>query len=181
MMTKMMTKITYFVKPKTQPHPNNRVAAFPITGGGTAMVYRANSGMLSRKLLRDASTGVTEHHVRDLQQHLNITTGNISADAMVLLIPAGWNKDINDAFTQETLLAESVRMAGEIFGAKTVILSTIMINNNLYKDLKVYDFANYFRNNVNSSSWHGVDQVVLLDLAKVSVELVKANAMALGL
>ena len=100
---------------------------------------------------------------------------------MVLLIPAGWNKDINDAFTQETLLAESVRMAGEIFGAKTVILSTIMINNNLYKDLKVYDFANYFRNNVNASSWHGVDQVVLLDLAKLSVELVKANAMALGL
>ena len=181
MMTKMMTKMTYVVKPKTQPHPNNHVAAFPTTGDGTAMVYRANSGMLSRKLLRDASMGVTEHHVQDLQQHLNTTTGNISVDAMVLFIPVGWNKEINDAVTQETLLAESVRLAGEIFGAKTVILSTIMINNNLYKDLKVYDFANYFRNNVNSSSWHGVDQVVVLDLAKLSVELVKANAKALGL
>ena len=38
--------------------------------------------------------------------------------------------------------------------------------------MKVYDFANYFRNNVNKSSlsWHGVNQVVVvLDLAKLSV------------
>ena len=60
-----MAKITtYIVKLKTQPHPFNYVAAFPTTGGGTAMVYRANSGMLSQKLLRDASMGVTAHQVQ---------------------------------------------------------------------------------------------------------------------
>ena len=138
----IMTKMTYIVRGKIQPHPNNHVAAMPTTNSGTAMVYRANSGMLSQKLIRDASMGVTAHHVRDLQQRLDNTTGSSSIGVMVLFIPSGWlgkEPQINDAVTQETLV-ESVRLAGEMFGAKTVILSTIMTSNNLYKDLKGYLF-----------------------------------------
>ena len=188
----MNNAMTHIHAPGKMPYPNNHVSAIPTRGGGTAMVYRANSGMLSRKLLRDAPMGVSAHHVRGLQQHLHITTGSSSVDAMVLAIPSGWigfEQQINDAITQETL-AESVRWAGEIFGAKVVVLPTVMLSGNLFKDLegnffpirkKIYEFAKYFHSNVNSSSWHGVEQVVVLDLASLSLELVRANAQALGL
>ena len=188
----MKEAITHIVAPGSMPYPNNHVSAIPTNGGGTAMVYRANGAMLSRKLLRDAPLGVSAHHVRGLQQHLHITTGSSSIDAMVLVSPAGWmgmEQKISDAITQETL-AESVRWAGEIFGAKTVVIPTIMLSNNMFKDLqgiffpmrkRIYEFAKYFRSNVNSLSWRGVEQVVVLDLASLSLELVRANAQALGL
>eukprot|EP00978_Attheya_sp_CCMP212_P009300 scaffold21985_cov34-Attheya_sp.AAC.1 len=116
--------MTHIQAPGGRPYPNNHVSALPTQGGGTAMVYRANAGMLSKKLLRDAPLGVSAHHVRGLQRHLHITTGSSSIDAMVLQIPAGWiglEQQIKNAVTQETL-AESVRWAGEIFGAKTTFV-----------------------------------------------------------
>jgi hypothetical protein len=111
---------------------------------------------------------------------------------MVLQIPAGWigvEQQIKNEVTQEAL-AESVRLAGEIFDAKTVVIPTVMLSNNIFKDLtgiffplrdKVYEFAKDFRSKANDSSWHGVEQVVVLDLASLSLELVRANAQALGL
>mmetsp|Transcript_13623 Transcript_13623/g.14694 ORF Transcript_13623/g.14694 Transcript_13623/m.14694 type:complete len:611 (+) Transcript_13623:115-1947(+) len=191
-MTQSMYKaITHIKAPATQPNPNNQVSAIATNGGGTAMVYRANAGILSQKLLRNAGMGVSAHHVRDLRRHLHITTGSSSVDVMVMQIPSwiGKEQEIYNAITTETL-TESIQLAGEIFGAKTVVLLTVMLSNNLFKDLqgnffplqkKIYEFSNYFRNNVNSLLWHGVEQVVVLDLASLSLELVQANAQALGL
>ena len=187
----MMTRATTHIKPHTK-RPNMAVKTIATRGGGTAISYRANAGMLSHKLLRDTIMGVSAYQLRRLQQHLHATTGSKHVDAMVLHIPSGWigfEHEISDGVTQETL-AESVRLAGEMFGAKTVVLLTVMLSNNLFKDLqglfsplrkKVYDFAKYFRANVNLPLWHGVEKVVVLDLASLSLELVLANAHALGL
>lgn len=186
-----MTNLTYFKQPATQPYPNNHVAAVDTDGGGVAMVYRANDGLLSEALLQNGPMGVSSHHVWKMREMLYRKTGSSDVDAMVLVPPGGWigmEENIRKAITLQTL-SESIRVAGEIFGAKTVILTPPLISNNLVKLVEnalpirktVLNMVEIYRHETFTEKLGGVENVLFLDLTKYSIQLVHAQAASMGI
>mmetsp|Transcript_11798 Transcript_11798/g.19494 ORF Transcript_11798/g.19494 Transcript_11798/m.19494 type:complete len:491 (-) Transcript_11798:92-1564(-) len=109
-------------------------------GGGTA--YMRNNGILSsnsmirRHQCKQGSTlwgtdlvasFLDNHHPIDEQPRRNVGR---SFNAAILKIPAlGWIKDIRSV-TKERIM-EAINLAGKIFGAETVIISTLTFSNNV--------------------------------------------------
>jgi len=186
------TSMTHLVQ--GMPYPNNHIAVTRTKGGSVAASYRTNGGMLSEELLRNGPLGVSAHHVLALKNYLFTHSNSSDIDVVILFIPAGWigtETEIVNAVNLKSL-AESVRMAGSIFGAETVILSTIPVSNNIFRLEKnlipvnrlILRVAKQYREETfdNPGERLGrVKMVMALDLGKYTMHLVYANALSMGL
>jgi len=179
---------------KGLPYPNNQVTAATSQGGGVVAYYRANGGMLSHALLRNGPVGVSANHVHQLKNFLYQKTTSHHVDVMVLFIPVGWMGREGEIVAQVTTdaLAESVRVAGEIFGARTVVLATVPVNNNLVliadhlipMNQRIKSFVQQYRtleSDQRKEIYEGVEDVLLLDFGSFSVDLAMANAISMEL
>lgn len=118
-------------------------------------------------------------------------------DVVIHQFPFGWlQKPVSDKITFESI-HEAVKSSRRYFGAKTVILQTIPVNNNVIDmseelDLinsRIINFTKTVRENPeNYLTFHNdegneehVDNVLVLDFGRLSLELFAHNAAALNL
>jgi hypothetical protein len=107
-------------------------------------------------------------------------------DVVIQQIPFGWiGKPVTSHITYESI-HELVQLSGKYFGAKTVILQTIPVNNNVIDMVAELDVVNNaILNYTNTYDFDDnemlVQKVLVMDLAKLSYELFAHNAAAMDM
>lgn len=112
----------------------------------------------------------------------NIVSG---FDAAILRIPHGWMKA--EEITRERLV-EAINFCNEVLGVRTVVITTIAINNNA---MKTGEWDEVTKTNVMiqniQDNWKqpndgedGVEWVLLQQFSSFTLELIKANAEYIG-
>jgi hypothetical protein len=175
-------------------HEGIHVSA-PVHGGGVVAGYRL-LGMLRRigedKPLPNAPGGgwnrTDVDRLRAIEyQLLNGTNAQVGDfDALVFRIPLDWMGF--DDLTNETL-AETVELAHELFGVRTVIFITMPLSNNMLsteledelfaKNEMLRQFARNYHSSAGKSST-SVEHVQVLEFGRLFHSLLEWNARHLG-
>lgn len=103
-------------------------------------------------------------------------------DVIVHQFPFGWlKKPTADKITFESI-HEAVTLSKQQFGAKTIILQTIPVNNNVIDMIEELEtINNRIMNYTKTAQKTGIESVLLLDLGQLSIEMFAHNAAAMRL
>ena len=176
------------------PHETMAVSA-PVEGGGVIASWRI-IGMLKREsegkpLPNNYGGGWLRKDARKLLNYsfpingsepsLKTIVGSI--DVFIFRIMHGW---LDFSEITEELLQETVEVAHEVLGVKTVIFITIPFSNNVKTEQDIIDMhrTNDMIRNF-SRAWQsgetGVDHILVQDYGKFTHELIERNAQVIGM
>jgi hypothetical protein len=170
-------RITGLLKEKQK---NNEYQLAPTPGGGwmTSNVTSLREALVRSRTIASIAMG------EDAQGGEKQTRDNGDFDVVVFQFPFGWmEKPTEELFTHEALV-DAVNTSHAQFGANTVILQTVPMQNNVI-DIRrelininkaIYDFSN---NYVPPSDGTGVQRIIVMDLAWLSFSLFAHNAVGL--
>lgn len=172
--------------------------AQPVRGGGAVAGYRI-TGMFTYKqkdnhfqLAPVPGGGWMQEHVNLLTDAMMRGDDGISSgvsnstdfDVMIMQFPYGWlERPKEQLFTHEILL-EAIQTSHRVFGTQTVILQTVPVQNNvenLHRELLTVNnaIANFVHSYVPPRDGSGVQCILLMDLAFLSLNLFVHNAVGL--
>lgn len=172
-------RITGMLKEKQK---DNRHQLAPTPGGGwmSADVKSLNEALAhSHNKISTSLSGHENEEIRDTREKGNF-------DVAVFQFPFGWmEKPVADLFTFDALM-DAINTCHAQFGAKTVILQTVGMQNNVI-DLKseivaiyraIYTFSNTYEPPKDGS---GVQKIIVMDVAWLSLSLFAHNAVGLNM
>ena len=170
-------RITGLLKEKQK---NNQYQLAPVPGGG----WMSSNVTSLKEAIADSQMKKRPGHTNVSNNDININAGDL--DVIILQFPFGWlEKPALDLFTEDALM-DAINTSHKAFGAKTIILQTIPIQNNVM-DMKkelhsinnaIYEFAHKY-NPPNDGT--GVRNVMVMDFAWLSFNLFLHNAVGLKL
>lgn len=175
--------------------------AQPVRGGGAVAGYRI-TGMFTLKqknnhfqLAPVPGGGWMQEHVDMLKDAMMSTktagyefTGAVmnktDFDVLIMQFPYGWLERPKEQLFTPEIIMEAIQTSHIVFGAKTIILQTVPVQNNvenLHRELvtinnAISDFVNYYSPPKDGS---GVQCVMLMDVAFLSLSLFVHNAVGL--
>jgi len=159
---------------------DNHFQLAPISGGGW---MQQHVDMLKEAVVNSTATAAGETKTKPAKGGAGAAEqGNF--DVVIHQFPYGWlERPPEIHFTQEALF-DAVNTSHHVFGAKTVILQTVPLQNNVF-DMKqelinvnnaIFDFSN---NYIPPSDGSGVQTVMVMDIAWFSFNLFAHNAAGL--
>jgi len=158
---------------------NNKFQLAPVPGGGW---MQEHVDLLKEALVNATRTKTS---LNDSGSGGN-NASDSEFDVVILQFPYGWlERPKEEAFTPISL-KEAVDTSHRVFGAKTVILQTVPMQNNyenlhrelIYVNNAIEDFVKAYQPPADGS---GVQSVLLMDLAFLSMNLFVHNAVGMDM
>ena len=168
----------------------------PIQGGGVSSFWR-QTGLMSNMNKREVYLCNREHHNNNgwsesqaitLLDHPTKKDANIGAyDAFIMRVPHGWLS--LDQITREGII-EQIQLANKYLGAKTVIISTLPLCNNVVNANqwsllgKINDMIHDIAHNwpiSNDDDVNGIKTVLVQEFNNYTSQIIWNNAIHIGM